>query len=223
MSLGSDYTEWRGTVDMTIRDLKKDMEKLLKGTKEMKGIKAEITILKSTINGMQLSQEALAGAQENILNDLESTSEGGGSSFNADAIINAIKGVEDAIRKAEGTRPSMREPEEATPRDRPEYKQPREPSEDERSSDKEEPMVVDIDVDDIAWKIRGGHEARPSDFFAYAFIFTSKGSDEVHDDAKEVYELLQRYGSIETADGFVVNLGGTGKSLLNRTPAKKRK
>ena len=89
------------------------------------------------------------------------------------------------------------------------------------SAKKGAPTEIDIDVADVDWRIKGNEPARDSDGFAYAFVFTNRDQTEVRDSVRELVELCNQYGTIKTADGFLVKLGGTNNSLLNRNIPKR--
>jgi len=140
------------------------------------------------------------------------------SSIGLDGITSELKGIKDALYSQRGAAlpPGKPIPAGAPPSTRPPA--PRQPAEPRARGSA--PFSADIDVADIDWRIKGNKDARDSDPFAYAFVYTNREQDTMRDSVVEVVQLCEQHGTIKTVDGFLVKLGGTDNSLLNRNIPK---
>jgi hypothetical protein len=204
-SLSHDYLAWRGKIDMTVSDLEK----------EVAALKGDVALLKTSLAGFTISLEAQADQLSGLLDAVNQIEGGSGGDGGLNAVVEKLGDIAKALES--GVPQTNAPPLQVT------ALQPREtvPRKTQPKKAVKNAVRVDLDVADIEWQIKGGSEARDTDPFAYAFIFTSRDSGEVKDAVVDIYDACTEHGIIETSDGFIVNLGGTNQSLLNRKPAKK--
>ena len=212
--MSTEYLAFKSDVELFMHMVRNDMQNQLTNTvAELTKINNDNTILKASLAGLQWSIKAQADAQEAILAKLEELESTSKTSVGYEGLTQALRSIEAAIITT-GGRGGGSEP-TSTPSS-PFKTSPK------KKTDTSEPMEVDIDVEGIEWKIKGGKDARDTDPFAYAFVYTSRDQTDVRDAVKEIYSLCKQYGSIQTADGFVLKLGGTNDSLLNRSIPKRK-
>jgi hypothetical protein len=195
--MSQDYTEWRGKVDMAIQGL----------NKLVADVRAEIGVIKTGMAGLQMTIEAQAGVNDNLLQDIIKLEKKIGEGV----LVAPLERIAKALESGGGS------PFKLPKKDRVEPP----PRQSKPASRKGDPVEVDADTADLAWKIKGNSEARDSDPFAYAFVYTNREQTEVRSNVRELLELCEEHGTILTTDGFLVKLGGTNNSLLNRNIPKR--
>jgi len=219
--MSTEHTVWKGKVDLALQDLNKLVAEL---KAQLTTISGEHSMLKIQVDGFDMAMTGMAGVNTNVLNELSEIRDRTSASIGLDGICTELKKIEHAIR-ASASAPAEASPFTLKPtqgRDilAPESHAP--PSQPPRktSDERSPPFEADIDVADVDWRVKGNKDARDTDPFAYAFVYTNKEQHTVRDSVAELVELCNQYGTIKTNDGFLVKLGGTGNSLLNRNIPK---
>lgn len=191
-----------------VMQMKMDIDKLRMET--IPKLENDITLLKNTINGMQMSMKALADSQEGILEALDGI-EGGKQSVGMEGLNETLKQILNVLTQqavvAQPTTASAPQQTKAPPKKK-------------TGDSKTEAMPVDLDAADVQWMVKGNNPAEDSDTFAYAFIF-DRGESTPKDSLKDLYAACLQFGTIATADGYDVKIGGNKNNLLNRTISKR--
>jgi len=217
--MSTEHTVWKGKVDLALQDLNKLVAEL---KAQLTTISGEHSMLKIQVDGFDMAMTGMAGVNTNVLNELSEIRDRTSASIGLDGICTELKKIEHAIR-ASASAPAEASPFTLKPTQGRDILAPKTPVSHAPPSQPPKgvaPFDADIDVADVDWRVKGNKDARDTDPFAFAFVYTNTDQHTVRDSVAELVELCNQYGTIKTTDGFLVKLGGNNNSLLNRNIPK---